>query len=414
MNSRHQRDIGREIREALADPVLEQAMSRAMETMRQRRAASWPSPGCFEDLRAVARRIKEEAIADQDRLLAEFRDRAAAAGAVVVTLQTAEEARSYIVELARTRGVRSVMKSKSMTAEEIHLGPALESAGMAVVEGDLGERIIQLAGERPSHLVVPAVHKSREEIIRLFADKMGMPHPPEDAEGLARLVREDLRACFLDADMGVTGANFAVAETGSIVLVENEGNASLTTLLPPLHVALLGSEKLIATLADLGVFLELLSRSATGQKLTSYVSLITGRQSSPLVARASDDDDVPNVERECHIVILDNGRSVARADPELRQVLRCIRCGACLNACAPYTLVGGHVFGGDPYPGGIGCAWTYITRGHSEAWDFSGLCTTCSRCTEVCPVSIDIPWVNTVIRQRNNKEFGTGLRQRVF
>ena len=170
-----------------------------------------------------------------------------------------------------------------MTSEEIHLGPALESAGMTVVEGDLGERIIQLAGERPSHLVVPAIHKSKEEIIRLFSEKMGIAHPPEDAEGLTRLVREDLRARFLEADMGITGVNFAIAETGSIVLVENEGNASLTSQLPPLHVALMGSEKIIPTLADLGVFLELLPRSATGQKLTSYVSIITGRQSSPVL-----------------------------------------------------------------------------------------------------------------------------------
>jgi iron-sulfur cluster protein len=414
MRRHHVRDIGREIGEALADPVLEQAMSRAMETMRQRRAASWPSLDQFEELRERACAIKAQAVADHERLLAAFCDKAAAAGAVVATVRTAEEARSYIVELAHTRGVRSVVKSKSMTAEEIDLGPALEKAGMAVVEGDLGERIIQLAGERPSHLVVPAIHKSKEEIIRLFSEKMGTAHPPDDAEGLTRLVREDLRARFLEADMGVTGANFAIAQTGSIVLVENEGNASLTTLLPPLHVALVGSEKIIPTLADLGVFLELLPRSATGQKLTSYVSIITGRQSSPLVDRAPDDGSAPRGERECHIVILDNGRDAARADPELREVLRCIRCGACLNACAPYTLVGGHVFGGDPYPGGIGCAWTYVTKGHREAWDFNGLCTTCSRCTEVCPVKIDIPWLNTVIRQRNNVEFGAGLRQQVF
>jgi L-lactate utilization protein LutB len=426
MSSQHERDIGREIREALSDPVLEQAMSRAMKTMRERRAIAWPSPARFEELRAKARSVKEEAIEKQEQLLVEFESKAAAAGAVVVRVQTPEEARSYIVELARARSVRKVVKAKSMTSEEIHLGPALECAGMIVVEGDLGERIIQLAGERPSHLVVPAIHKSKEEIIRLFSEKMGIAHPPEDAEGLTRLVREDLRASFLGADMGITGINFAIAETGSIVLVENEGNASLTSQLPPLNVALMGSEKIIPTLADLGVFLELLPRSATGQKLTSYVSVITGRQTSPVLggsgggsggspsgggspvgARRTD-------QREFHLVILDNGRSEARADPELREILRCIRCGACLNACAPYTLVGGHVYGGDPYPGGIGCAWTYVTKGHSQAWDFGGLCTTCSRCTEVCPVMIDIPWVNTVIRQRSNKEFGAGTRQRMF
>jgi iron-sulfur cluster protein len=422
MSRHHERDIGRETRAALADPVLEAAMSRAMKTMRERRAAAWPSPARFEQLRAKARDIKEAAVENQERLLAEFERKAAAAGAVVVNVTTPEEAREYIVELARARSVRQVVKAKSMTSEEIHLGPALEEAGMTVVEGDLGERIIQLAGERPSHLVVPAIHKSKEEIIRLFTATMGIADPPTDAEGLTRLVREDLRACFLEADMGITGVNFAVAETGSIVLVENEGNASLTSQLPPLHVALMGREKVIPALADLGVFLELLPRSATGQKLTSYVSVITGRQSSPVLGgRPAGSSAVPSPleqpgksRREFHLVIMDNGRSAARADEELREVLRCIRCGACLNACAPYTLVGGHVYGGDPYPGGIGCAWTYITKGHSQAWDFNGLCTTCSRCTEVCPVMIDIPWVNTVIRQRNNKEFGAGLRQHMF
>jgi iron-sulfur cluster protein len=417
MSSHHQRDIGRETRAALADPVLEAAMSRAMKTMRERRATAWPSAAGFEDLRARARDIKEDAIDNQERLLAEFERKATAAGAVVVNVTTPEEARQYIVELARARGVRQVVKAKSMTSEEIHLGPALEEAGMGVVEGDLGERIIQLAGERPSHLVVPAIHKSKEEIIRLLSEKMNIAHPPEDAEGLTRLVREDLRARFLEADMGITGVNFAIAETGSIVLVENEGNASLTSQLPPLHVALMGREKIIPTLADLGVFLELLPRSATGQKLTSYVSVITGRQAAPVLGGRAVGAAAPQPaegRREFHLVIMDNGRSVARADDELREMLRCIRCGACLNACAPYTLVGGHVYGGDPYPGGIGCAWTYITKGHSQAWDFNGLCTTCSRCTEVCPVMIDIPWVNTVIRQRNNKEFGAGLRQHMF
>ena len=237
---------------------------------------------------------------------------------------------------------------------------------------------------------------------------MGIADPPQDAEGLTRLVRDDLRKHFLRAGMGITGANFAIAETGSIVLVENEGNASLTTLLPPIHVAVVGREKLIPRLADLAVFLELLPRSATGQKMTSYVSLITGRQASPLLGHAD------GTRREFHLIILDNGRTQALADDELREALRCIRCGACLNICAPYSLVGGHVYGGDPYPGGIGCAWTYMTKGHSPAWDFNGLCTTCSRCTEVCPVKIDIPWLNTVIRERNNAEYGTGIRERVF
>jgi iron-sulfur cluster protein len=408
MARRHDRDIGLEIAEALGDPVLEQAMARAMGTMLERRASAWPQAERFEELRDRARAIKDDVLDRQSDLLDLFERQATVAGAVVYRATDGEAAREYVARLIRERSVRLVVKAKSMTSEEIHLGPAIEAAGAEVIEGDLGERIIQLAGERPSHLVVPAIHKSKEEIVRLLSEKMGIVDPPKDAEGLTRLVRDDLRGRFLTAGMGITGANFAIAETGSIVLVENEGNASLATLLPPVHVVLVGQEKLIPRLADLATFLELLPRSATGQKLTSYVSLITGRQASPLLGSATD------WERECHIVILDNGRSGALADTELRETLCCIRCGACLNSCAPYTLVGGHVFGADPYPGGIGCAWTYLTKGHSQARDFNGLCTTCSRCTEVCPVKIDIPWLNTVIKERTNKEFGPGMRQRVF
>ena len=296
-----------------------------------------------------------------------------------------------------------------MTTEEIHLGSALERSGVTVVEGDLGERIIQLAGERPSHLVVPAIHKSKEAIIRLFAEKMGIADPPQDAEGLTRLVREDLRRHFLRAGMGITGANFAIAETGSIVLVENEGNASLTTLLPPIHVAVVGREKLIP---QVGRSRRLPRAPAPQRHRAEDDELRVAHHRAPGLSTPGPCG--PETQREFHLIILDNGRTQALADGELREALRCIRCGACLNICAPYSLVGGHVYGGDPYPGGIGCAWTYMTKGHSPAWDFNGLCTTCSRCTEVCPVKIDIPWLNTVIRERNNAEYGTGIRERVF
>ena len=401
---------------ALADPVLKEAMGRAMETMRGRRAEVVPPPPRFEELRAEARAVKERVLDGHAALLAEFAARATEAGAVVVHARDGAQACDYITGLARERGVSLVTKSKSMTSEEIGLNAALQGAGVAVVEGDLGERIIQLAGERPSHLVAPAIHKSREAVISLLSEKLRIAHPPQDAEGLTKLVREALRPLFLSAGMGITGANFAVAETGSLVLVENEGNICLTSQLPPLHVAVVGSEKLVPALADLAVFLELLPPSATGQRMPSYVSLITGRQRSPVLGGMDVPGDAarPAAEREFHLVILDNGRSRALQDRELREALMCIRCGACLNACAPYTLVGGHVYGGDPYPGGIGCVWTYITKGHAAAWDFAGLCTTCSRCTEVCPVKIDIPWLNTVVKQRANRELGAGMRQRLF
>ncbi|GAB4254431.1 MAG: LUD domain-containing protein [Thermoleophilia bacterium] len=306
-----------------------------------------------------------------------------------------------------------MVKSKSMVSEEVHLNAALEEHGIEVVETDLGERIIQLAGERPSHLIVPAVHKTKEEIIELFSETMGIEDPPTDPEDLTRLVRDDLRPRFKTADMGITGANFVLADSGTLVIVENEGNGRLSSQLPPLHVAITGIEKIIPSLKELPPFLELLPRSGTGQLLTAYVSLITGTPSTDVVdfGRANGGQVA---EREFHLVLVDNGRSAAREDAELREALYCIRCGACLNACAPYTQVGGHVYGVDPYPGGIGCAWNWITKGPDAAKEINALCTTCSRCTEVCPVQIDIPWLNTTIKARNNQRLGVGLRERIF
>ncbi|MHB8869240.1 MAG: LUD domain-containing protein [Thermoleophilia bacterium] len=406
------RDMQAEIHAALHSPTLKQALGNAMATLSGRRVAAFSGLD-FEGLRLRVRGMKEEALERNDELLARTVEVVEAGGGRVKIAATAEEACAYIADLARERGVRLVVKSKSMVSEEIHLNQALESLGIAVIETDLGERIIQLAGERPSHLIVPAVHKTKDEVIALFADKMGIVDPPTEAEDLTRLVRDDLRERFLRADMGITGANFVVAETGTLVIVENEGNVRLSTQLPPIHVAVTGREKVVERLEDAATLLELLPRSATGQLLSSYVSFVTGNPSTEVLdfGRATGGSVT---EREFHLVIVDNGRSAAAADPELREALYCIRCGACLNACAPYTRVGGHVYGADPYPGGIGCVWTYITKGHLEAKEINGLCTTCSRCTEVCPALIDIPWLNTVVKERNNVEFGVGLRERVF
>lgn len=400
----------REISLALADPTLRTALKRAMAILYQRRESAFASID-YEALRSRAHAIKEAAIARNAELLVELEQRVLTAGGHFFLAQSAEDARQYIANLARNKGVQLVVKSKSMTSEEIDVNHALEQLGIEVVETDLGERIIQLAGEHPSHLIVPAIHKSKEEIVQIFAENMDVPNPPSDAEGLTLLMRRDLRQRFITADMGITGANFVVAETGTVVLVENEGNIRLTTELPPVHVAVVGLEKIIPRFADLATLLELLPRSATGQLLTAYVSFISGVASSEILdtGRATQ-----MREREFHLVILDNGRRAAARDPELRELLYCIRCGACLNACAPYRNVGGHVYGVHPYPGGIGCAWAYITSGHAEAKQINGLCTTCSRCTEVCPTKVDIPWLNTVIKQRNNQEFGAGFRQRVF
>jgi iron-sulfur cluster protein len=383
-----------------------------MATLYERRASAFGPDFDVEGLRSRARAIKEDAVARNAELLTELEERIRTTGGHFFFARTAEDARRYIAKVARACDARLIVKSKSMTSEEIGLNLALESLGIEVVETDLGERIIQLAGEHPSHLIAPAIHKSKREIMQVFTEKMGIADPPADAEGLTRLVREDLRRRFLQADIGVTGGNFVVAETGTLVLLENEGNIRLSTELPPVHVALVGLEKIVPRFVDLAPLLELLPRSATGQVLSAYVSFISGggaRSELLGTSRAG-----TGREREFHLVVLDNGRRAAAADPQLRELLYCIRCGACLNACAPYRNVGGHVYGVEPYPGGIGCAWAYVTRGHAEAKSINGLCTTCSRCTEVCPTKVDIPWLNTIVKERNNREFGPGLRQRLF
>ena len=402
------RDLAAEIRRAVTDEQLQHSLNSLGERLNMLRAAAFPDRQEYEALRRETRRIKEETIAHLDKYLAQLRAQVEAQGGKVFLAQDGTEAAAYITQLAVARGVSApIVKAKSMTAEEINLNQALSAQGLQVLEVDLGERIIQLAGEKPAHIIGPAFHKSKEEVRQLFARWLEIPEGdiPQGIPAITALARSALRQKFLQAEMGITGVNFAVAETGTIVLVENEGDIRMATQLPPLHVALMGLEKVIPTLDDLRVFLELLPRSATGQKLTSYISLLTGPGQSP-------SGEGPELEHEFHLVLLDNGRSRMRADPALREALYCIRCGACMNTCAPYLGVGGHVYGGRTYMSGIGNAWEAGVYGLEEAASFNELCTTCGRCTEVCPVKIDIPWLNTVIRQRAGSLTGRARWQR--
>src|SRR5439155_21382542 len=331
--------------QALADPPLQAALVRLTSTVMAANRRGYAALPDSEKLRDHAKRIKEHTLANLEKYLEQLEASVQRNGGQVHWANTAEEARQIVLQIAKQANCRRAVKSKSMTSEEIHLNGALESAGLEVTETDFGEFIIQLAGERPSHLVAPAVHHTRESIARILSQVAGTALP-DDPASLAATGRRLLREKFARADMGVTGVNFAVAETGTVVLVTNEGNGRLTTACPRVHVAIMGMEKVIPRLIDLPVFLKLLARGATGQTLSVYTTLVTGPR------RAGERDGA----EEFHLVILDNGRSRVLATP-FRESLQCIRCGACLNACPVYRRIGGHAYGG-VYSGPIGSILT--------------------------------------------------------
>ena len=359
-----------------------------------------------EALRDRARAIKEEVIGNLDIYLEQLEQSVTRLGGKVHWAPDAETARAVILELARTNNVTRVVKSKSMVTEEIELNEALEAKGIEAVETDLGEYIVQLAHERPSHILAPAIHKSKEDISILFADTLGAENL-KLAEELTAAARKELREKFCTAEMGITGANFAVAETGTIVLVENEGNIRLSTTLPRIHVAVMGIEKVVPRFDDVAVFLKILARSATGQKMSSYVSFITG-------TRREDETDGA---QEFHLIILDNGRTRILADEEKRESLYCLRCGACLNVCPVYQKIGGHAYG-SVYSGPIGAIITPPLIGIARSKDLPFASSLCGACREVCPVRINIPHVLLQLRHewvegRTTRGQGPGLLERL-
>jgi L-lactate dehydrogenase complex protein LldF len=387
---------------AVQDAALQRALHVAMPAFRRQRDAAAADVPDWEELRATAAAIKDHALAHLATYLTRLETQIVACGGVVHWAADAAEARRIITDLAHERGVRRVVKSKSMTTEEIEVNPALETAGVEVVETDLGEFIIQLAGEHPSHIVVPALHWSTAAVAELFAAKLGI-RSSDRPEDLARVAREMLRARFLAADMGISGVNFAVAETGTIAIVENEGNARLTTTRPRIHVAVMGLEKVVPRLADLGVMLRLLAPSATGQRASVYVSLLTG-------PRRPGEADGPE---ELHLVVLDNGRTRVLADPGMRESLRCIRCGACINVCPVFERAGGHAYG-SVYQGPIGAVITPAVEGLERAGELPFASTLCGACAEVCPVKIDLPRMLLELRGRAVQAGQIGRLDRLF
>jgi L-lactate dehydrogenase complex protein LldF len=364
---------------ALADPQLRGALRNLAQTFGERRKFAITTVDDWEGLRERARAVKDATLAHLDKYLAEFADNAERAGAQVHWARDGREACAVVLRLLRESEATRIVKSKSMATEEIHLNAALEAEGLMPVETDLGEWIIQLAHETPSHIVVPAIHKSKRQIAELFTEKVGI-ELTDDVALLTSTARRILRERFAEADAGISGVNFGVAETGTILILENEGNARLTTSLPRMHIALMGIEKIIPRLTDLDVFLKLLPRSGTGQRLTTYQSLITGVKRTP-------EEEGPE---EVHIILMDNGRSAMLGHPVTRQSLACIRCGACLNACPVYQQIGGHAYG-SVYPGPIGAVITPQLSDIKSSSQLPFASSLCGACREVCPVKIDIP-----------------------
>ncbi|MDL5360759.1 LUD domain-containing protein [Halalkalicoccus sp. NIPERK01] len=356
----------------------------------------------YEELKDRARAIKEDAIERLPELIDDLTETVEDNGGEVYLASDAEDANRYVEEVVGD--AETLVKSKSMTSEEIEFNAALEEAGVDVYETDLGEFVIQVAEESPSHIVGPAIHKSREEIADLFNREFDPDEPLETAEELTTFAREYLGERIEEADVGMTGANFLVAESGTMLLVTSEGNARKCAVAPDTHVAVAGVEKILPKFEDLQPFIELIARSGTGQDLTSYMSLLTPPVSTPTIEFGSDEPlSEAEGDRDFHLVLIDNGRMAMREDEELKETLYCIRCGACANSCANFQHVGGHAFGGETYSGGIATGWEAGVHGQESAEEFNDLCTGCSRCVNQCPVKIDIPWINEVVRDRINR-----------
>jgi L-lactate dehydrogenase complex protein LldF len=349
----------------------------------------------WEDLRELARALKQHTLSRLDHYLTTFEANAVAAGAQVHWARDAAELGIVVNRILDASGARKIVKSKSMLTEECGLNAALEAAGREVVDTDLGERIVQLRQEPPSHIVMPAIHLRKEEVGTLFEHELGSPPGLSDPTRLTAVAREHLRAKFLGAEAGITGVNFAVAESGGFVVVTNEGNADLGTVLPPIHIACMGLEKLVPGLRDLPVFLRLLARSATGQAITAYTSHFHG----------------PAPGGELHIVIVDNGRSALLAEPDLEAALACIRCGACLNTCPVYRRSGGHSYG-STIPGPIGSVLE-PAKSPTAHRSLPFACTLCGSCADVCPVKVPLPEQLLALRGRAVQRGDVPLRRRL-
>jgi len=402
------RAMTKRVHKALTDENLQTALTRLLGLIKFVRQIAFAGLD-FESLSQEIRRVKENSIANLPELVEQFKSQATKAGAVVYEAEDADDANKYILKLAQERKVKHIVKSKSMLGEEIELREHLEKAGIGVTETDIGEWIVQLAGERPAHLVGPAVHKTIEQVAELMSKATGQ-ELGTDPQALLDAARRTLRQTYIDADMGISGANIAIAETGTLVVVTNEGNGCMATTLPPVHVAVVGYEKIVSSWKDAAAIFRLLSRCTAGMKMPVYISHITGPSQTDAIPGAV----LPGAggPEEVHIVLVDNGRWQMRESEEFREALYCIKCGTCLNVCPVFASVAGQVYG-YVYQGGIGAILTAFLHSMDKAEEVASLCLGCMACKEACPARIDIPRMITRLRASLAEEKGLTLLNRI-
>ena len=383
------------IQTALSEKTKRDALYRAMKRGRDNRAAAIDQRPTKDRFRKDVREAKRRCIENLDELLEQFVEKARERGAKVFLANTGEEAIQYTLEIVRQRQAKRFAKAKSLTSEEIGINHPLEEMGVEVIETDLGELIIQKVHEKPYHLVFPAVHKTAADVARIFSEVMKEP-VPDDVQEIMKYIRRYLRPIFLTAEIGMTGANAAIAENGALVIETNEGNARLVSSIPDCHVCIMGREKIVETVEDALLMCLAHPISAVGQLLTTYVTFMGGRSELGQGVISP---------RESHIIILDNGRTAMRRDSVMKDALYCIRCGACMNICPTYGVVGGHTFG-YIYPGPIGIPWTAMVHSLEYAGDFAPLCISCGLCKEICPANIDIPMMIAEVKHRDAERHG--------
>ena len=402
-----ERNLKKEIHAKLQDDIMQDALSRFAEQYPNSRLKSYANVDSIEDLREDLRCMKSEAVDNIEELADQFESQVRERGGEVFRAATGDDVKKILLDICKENGIKRIVKSKSMATEEIHLNEALEAADLHVRETDLGEWMLAIAGQKPSHMVMPAIHLNRNQCASFFSKELH-EEIPGDIPFMIQTARRVLREEFLSADMGITGANFGIAENGAIGLVTNEGNARLVTTLPRVHVVIIGYEKLIPKVEDASKILRLLPRNGTCQRMTSYMTMVDGP--TKLIYKDESGKYVEG-DRKQYVILLDNGRLKAAHDPIFKQVYQCVRCSSCLNVCPIWTLVGGHVYG-HIYSGGIGAILTGLLNGMDNFSKFSDLCIGCRKCTTVCPGKIPIPDIIDELRARYVKKNGVPLPEK--